>query len=154
MPFFFLFPLKLVSGALLPCQLHGDLLIQCQISWNTTFQPSSLERGFLEKANCCIQSETLYGFIVAYLFHNGSYCMFNEEICLMLQIRFCKPALLYQNMLLLVMPDIDFKLYLPPRPQKIKTKQKKPRQNLRQGLYNELLGSKWWAELWHLNLGC
>lgn len=73
--------------------------------------------------------------------------MFNEEICLMLQIRFCKPALLYQNMLLLVMPDIDFKLYLPPRPQKIKTKQKNPRQNLRQGLYNELLGSKWWAEL-------
>lgn len=51
--------------------------------------------------------------------------MFNEEICLMLQIRFCKPALLYQNMLLLVMPGIDFKLYLPPHPQKIKTNQKK-----------------------------
>lgn len=106
------FSLKLVSGALLPCQLHGDLLLQCQISWNTAFQPSSLERGFLEKTNCCIRSETHYGFIVAYLSHNGSYCMCNEEISLMLQIRFCKPTLLYQNMLILLMPDIHFRLYL------------------------------------------
>lgn len=80
------------------------------------FQHSGLEKGFLEKANCCIQCETHYGFIVAHLSHNGSYYMANKEISLMLQIRFCKPTLLYQNLVLLLVPDVDFRLYLMPQP--------------------------------------
>lgn len=117
-------PLPLKAGfwststlpALQLCQLHGDVLIQCQISQDTTLQCSGLEKGLLVKANCCIQSETHYGFIVDYLSHNGSYCMSNKEISLMLQIRFCKPTLLYQNMVLSLMPDVDFRLYLIPLP--------------------------------------
>lgn len=73
-----------------------------------SFQPSSVERGFLQKSNCWILSETHYGFIVAYLSHNGSYCMCNEEISSMLKMRFCTPMLLYQSMLLVVLPDTDF----------------------------------------------
>lgn len=41
------YSLKLVSGALLPCQHHGDVLIHCQISRNTAFQPSEPWKGIL-----------------------------------------------------------------------------------------------------------
>lgn len=97
-----------------------------------SFQPSSVERGFFQKTSCWILSETHYGFIVAYLSHNGSYCMCNEKISLMLKMRFCMPVFLYQSLILVVLLDTDFSFKtLPPKnfQQQQKKTPKKPPQN-------------------------
>lgn len=66
----------------------------------------------------------------------------------MLQVSFCKPTLLYQNMLLLLMPDIDFRLNLIPPPPRKKTSQSgeenKPKTETRiiRGIMTKLMVSR------------
>lgn len=55
--------------------------------------------------------------------------MCNEEISSMLKMRFCTPMLLYQSMLLVVLPDTDFNFNTPPKKNSNKKTHKTPTQN-------------------------